>query len=90
MGPISAGAIRSRRTAHACTVPHVSPHFGLALAELAAQGVAMLLISSEMEEVMGMSHRVGVMHEGRLEGILDADEVTPEALIRLATGGRVE
>lgn len=61
-----------------------------ALAELAAQGVAMLLISSEMEEVMGMSHRVGVMHEGRLEGILDADEVTPEALIRLATGGRVE
>jgi inositol transport system ATP-binding protein len=49
------------------------------IASLAAHGTAVLLISSEMPEVLGMSHRIMVMHEGRLTGILDraeADQVT--------------
>ncbi|HLY51859.1 MAG TPA: sugar ABC transporter ATP-binding protein, partial [Steroidobacteraceae bacterium] len=41
------------------------------IASLAAHGTAVLLISSEMPEVLGMSHRIMVMHEGRLTGILD-------------------
>jgi len=47
--------------------------------QLAGQGVAVLMISSEMPEVLGMSDRVMVMHEGRLTGIVDraqADQVT--------------
>ena len=57
------------------------------LGELAGAGTAILLISSEMEEVLGLSHRVGVMHDGRLAGVLDRAEATQEAVIRLATGG---
>jgi inositol transport system ATP-binding protein len=47
--------------------------------QLAGQGVAVLMISSEMPEVLGMSDRVMVMHEGRLTGIVEraqADQVT--------------
>jgi rhamnose transport system ATP-binding protein len=57
------------------------------LVELAGSGTAVLLISSEMEEVLGLSHRVGVMHGGRLAGVLDRAQATREAVIRLATGG---
>lgn len=57
------------------------------LVGLAAAGSSILLISSEMEEVLALSHRVGVMHEGRLAGVLDRSRATQEAVIRLATGG---
>ena len=57
------------------------------LVELARSGTSILLISSEMEEVLGLSHRVGVMHDGRLAGVLGRSEATQEAVIRLATGG---
>ncbi|MEU9157587.1 sugar ABC transporter ATP-binding protein [Streptomyces sp. NPDC048417] len=57
------------------------------LVDLAAAGSSILLISSEMEEVLGLSHRVGVMHDGRLAGVLDRSQATQEAVIRLATGG---
>ena len=40
--------------------------------ELADQGVGILMISSDMEEVIGVSDRVAVMHEGRIAGFLDA------------------
>ncbi len=55
---------------------------------LAAQGVAILFVSSEMEEILGMSDRALVMHEGRLAGELARDEMTEEAVMQLATGGR--
>ncbi|MEV4518241.1 sugar ABC transporter ATP-binding protein [Dactylosporangium sp. NPDC049525] len=57
------------------------------LVDLARAGSSMLLISSEMEEVLGLSHRVGVMHDGRLAGVLDRSQATQETVIRLATGG---
>lgn len=57
------------------------------LVDLAGAGSSILLISSEMEEVLGLSHRVGVMHDGRLVGVLDRSQATQEAVIRLATGG---
>ena len=53
---------------------------------LAAQGVAVLMISSDMEEVLGVSDRVAVMHEGRLTGILERPDCTEEAVMRLAVG----
>jgi ABC-type sugar transport system ATPase subunit len=57
------------------------------LARLASESLAILLISSEMEEVLGMSHRIGVMSGGRLVGTLDRAEADQAKLIRLATGG---
>jgi len=54
---------------------------------LAAKGIAILFASSDMEEVLGMSDRAFVMHEGRITGELTHDELSEEAVMRLATGG---
>tara|TARA_B100001123_G_C15074171_1_gene932861 strand:- start:460 stop:1002 length:543 start_codon:yes stop_codon:yes gene_type:complete len=54
--------------------------------ELAAKGVAILFVSSEMEEVLGMADRAIVMHEGRITGELLRDQLTEEAIMQLATG----
>jgi ribose transport system ATP-binding protein len=54
--------------------------------ELAAAGTAVWMISSDMEEVLGMSDRVAVLHEGRLAGVLDRDQLGEEDVMRLATG----
>lgn len=54
--------------------------------ELAEEGVAILFVSSEMEEVLGMSDRALVMHEGRLTGELSRDQLSEEAVMHLATG----
>ena len=54
--------------------------------ELAAAGVAILFVSSEIEEVIGMSDRVLVMHEGHLSGELSREELSEEAIMNLATG----
>ena len=55
--------------------------------QLAEQGVGILFVSSEMEEVLGMSDRVLVMHEGAIAGELSRDELSEEAIMNLATGG---
>lgn len=55
--------------------------------ELAERGVAILFVSSEMEEILGMSDRAIVMHEGRISGGLSREELSEEAVMRLATGG---
>jgi ribose transport system ATP-binding protein len=57
--------------------------------ELAAAGKAMIMISSELPELLGMSDRVLVMHEGRLAGELSRADATQEQIMRLATGGDV-
>lgn len=54
--------------------------------KLASEGMAILFVSSEMEEVMALSDRVLVMHEGRLAGELSAADIHEEAIMRLATG----
>ncbi|MEN3335372.1 MAG: ribose transport system ATP-binding protein [Blastocatellia bacterium] len=53
---------------------------------LAREGVAIMMISSDMEEVLGVSDRVAVMHEGRLTGILEREACSEEAIMRLAVG----
>ncbi|MHC4995993.1 MAG: sugar ABC transporter ATP-binding protein [Planctomycetota bacterium] len=53
---------------------------------LAGQGVAICFVSSEMEEVLGMSDRTLVMHEGRITGELSREELSEEAVMQLATG----
>ena len=54
--------------------------------QLADEGMAIIMISSELEEVLGMSDRVMVMHEGHSSGILDITEATQENIMALATG----
>jgi ribose transport system ATP-binding protein len=55
--------------------------------ELAGKGVAVWMITSDMEELLGMSDRVAVMHEGRVAGELAGARLTEEAVMQLATGG---
>ena len=56
------------------------------LSELAADGVAVLMVSSELPEVLGMADRVLVMHEGRLVGEIARAEATEESVMFAATG----
>jgi len=54
---------------------------------LAGSGLAVLFVSSEMEEILSLSDRALVMHEGRLAGGLDRGDLTEENVMRLAAGG---
>ena len=54
---------------------------------LAAKGVAIIAISSDMEEVLGISDRIAVMHEGKITGILERAQFSEEEVMKLATGG---
>ena len=55
------------------------------LSELAGQGLAILMISSELPEVLGMADRVVVLCEGRITAELDRADATPEAVMHAAT-----
>jgi ribose transport system ATP-binding protein len=52
--------------------------------QLAADGTAVVMISSDMDEIVAESDRVAVMHEGRVTGILDGATCTPESIMQLA------
>ena len=51
--------------------------------------MAVLFVSSEMEEIMGMADRTLVMHEGRITGELAREDFSEEAIMELATGGDI-
>jgi ribose transport system ATP-binding protein len=55
------------------------------LNDLAKQGKSIIMISSELPEILRMSHRVVVMCEGRVTGVLNADEMTQEKIMKFAT-----
>lgn len=56
----------------------------LLMNELVAQGKSLILVSSEMPEVLGMADRILVMHEGRITGEVDARQAVPEDILKLA------
>ncbi|MFV2198355.1 sugar ABC transporter ATP-binding protein [Nocardiopsis sp. LOL_012] len=60
------------------------------LSELAGEGLAIVMVSSELPEVLGMADRVLVMHEGRVTAELDRSEATEESVMYAATGQRTE
>ncbi|GAJ06563.1 unnamed protein product, partial [marine sediment metagenome] len=55
---------------------------------LASQGVATLVISSEMQEVLGIADRILVVYDGEIKGELKKEQASEEAVISLATGGK--
>jgi ribose transport system ATP-binding protein len=55
--------------------------------DLARSGVAVWMITSDMEELLGVSDRVIVMHEGQIAGELSRDELNERSVMSLATGG---
>jgi ABC-type sugar transport system ATPase subunit len=58
------------------------------MSQLAQDGVGVLMISSELPEVLGVSDRILVMHEGRVAGEFTRDQATQDDIMRAATGGR--
>jgi ABC-type sugar transport system ATPase subunit len=56
------------------------------IGRLAAKGMGIIFISSEIPEIMAVSDRIAILHEGRLAGILKREEVTEKKLITFATG----
>jgi ribose transport system ATP-binding protein len=56
-----------------------------AIDEIAASGVGVLLISSDMEELIGLSDRIGVMADGRLQGVLAHEQATQARIFELAS-----
>lgn len=58
------------------------------IVNLAEQGKSIVLISSEMQEIIGLCDRVYVMYEGRVTGVLDKEKLTQQQIMHYATGGR--
>jgi len=56
------------------------------MGDLASRGLAIVMISSELPEILGMSDRIAVMHAGRVVAIVDRAEATPESILALALG----
>lgn len=57
--------------------------------ELAANGVAVIMVSSELPEVLGMSDQIMVIREGEVRGIISHEEANQEKVMTLATGGTI-
>ena len=55
------------------------------MAELVKQGKSIIMISSELPELIGMSHRIMVLCNGKVTGFLKKEEATQEAVMRFAT-----
>ena len=56
----------------------------LLMSELVRQGVAIVMISSELPEILGMSDRIYVMHDGRIKGEIARSEATQESIMKMA------
>jgi ribose transport system ATP-binding protein len=55
--------------------------------QLTEQGVAIIMVSSELPEILGMSDRILVIHEGKVSAILSRAEANQEKIMQAATGG---
>lgn len=60
------------------------------ITQLAGEGKAIIMISSELQEVFGMADRILVMHEGKVTGIVDRSEASQELIMKYATGDKME
>jgi rhamnose transport system ATP-binding protein len=56
------------------------------MCDLAERGLAILMISSELAEILGMSDRIAVMRDGKIAGIMERAEASAESILALALG----
>jgi ABC-type sugar transport system ATPase subunit len=56
------------------------------MSKLAQEGKAIIMISSELPEILGMSDRILVMHEGKVGGIFERKDASQEVIMQAATG----
>ena len=56
--------------------------------ELTEKGVAIIMVSSELPEILGMSDRIMVIHEGKMTAMLDRKDADQEKIMQAATGGK--
>ncbi|NLU25677.1 MAG: sugar ABC transporter ATP-binding protein [Hungateiclostridium thermocellum] len=59
------------------------------LRSLSEQGVGVIIVSSELPEIIGVADRIAVMHEGRLAGFLQGEQVSEENIMKLASGANL-
>lgn len=57
--------------------------------DMASKGVAIIMVSSELPEILGMSDRIMVIHEGKIGGFIDKKDADQEKVMTLATGGKL-
>ncbi|OFK58860.1 D-ribose transporter ATP-binding protein [Globicatella sp. HMSC072A10] len=57
--------------------------------DLTKQGIAIIMVSSDLPEVIGMSDRVAIMREGELKAIIDKEQISEENIMTIATGGTI-
>jgi rhamnose transport system ATP-binding protein len=60
------------------------------MVDLAQQGLAIIMISSELPEILGMSDRIAVLHAGSVAGVLSRQEATQPKILALALGHSAE
>ena len=58
--------------------------------EMTDQGMAIIMINSDMEELLGMSDRILIIRQGRVAGELSREEATPGTVMSMAVGGNGE
>lgn len=58
--------------------------------DLTKQGISIIMVSSDLPEVIGMSDRIAIMHEGKLQGVIDKEIANQENIMTLATGGEID
>ena len=56
------------------------------LDKLAAEGIGVIMITSDLPEILGMTDRVAVFHEGRMTGLLDTGKTSQEEIMQYASG----
>jgi len=59
------------------------------MSQFAKEGMAIIMVSSELPEILGMSDNIMVMHEGQVKGMLSKDEATQEKILHYAMGGKL-
>ncbi len=57
------------------------------IVDLASQGKGIIVVSSELPEILGLCNRICVMHDGKIEGVIDRKDATEESIMALAVGG---
>lgn len=88
--PLRAATLRGFVLGEGTTIIDVGTKYEIykMMNEMTEQGMSIIMINSDMEELLGMSDRILVIREGKLAGELSREEACPESVMNLAVGGQ--